>query len=109
MVVIAITIGAGGTTPDTTVPAEPASSAAPGDTAGAAAPSGETVRIGLVLPDLTNQTINDLYKGAQAWADELGNIELSEGGTSDTPTWLDAGNALRRRRGRRADVRLARR
>ena len=76
-VVIAITIGAGGTTPDTTVPSEPASSAAPGDTAGSAAPSGETVRIGLVLPDLTNQTINDLYKGAQARADELGGIELS--------------------------------
>jgi ribose transport system substrate-binding protein len=93
-VVIAITIGAGGTTPDTTVPAEPASSAAPGDTAGSAAPSGETVRIGLVLPDLTNQTINDLYKGAQARADELGGIELLEGGTSDTPTWLDACNAF---------------
>lgn len=53
-----------------------------------------TVRIGLVLPDLTNQTINDLYKGAQARADELGNIELLEGGTSDTAPWLDACNAF---------------
>ncbi len=56
--------------------------------------SAEPVRIGLVLPDLTNQTINDLYKGAQARADELGNVELSEGGTSDTGPWLDACNAF---------------
>jgi ABC-type sugar transport system substrate-binding protein len=74
----------------TTEPSEPATEATTGGTAA----SGETVRIGLVLPDLTNQTINDLYKGAQARADELGNIELLQGGTSDTPTWLDACNAM---------------
>ncbi|MCI0678378.1 MAG: sugar ABC transporter substrate-binding protein [Actinobacteria bacterium] len=53
----------------------------------------ESFRIGLVLPDLTNQTINDLYKGAQARADELG-LELQEGGTSDSGPWLDACNAF---------------
>lgn len=53
----------------------------------------ESFRIGLVLPDLTNQTINDLFKGAQARADELG-LELQEGGTSDSGPWLDACNAI---------------
>lgn len=47
------------------------------------------LRIGLVLPDLTNQTINDIYKGAKQRAKEL-NITLLEGGTSDTPKWLSA-------------------
>lgn len=74
--------GSGGS--ETTVAGETSTTAA----------GAETVRIGLVLPDLTNQTINDLYKGAQARADELGNVELSEGGTSDSGPWLDACNAF---------------
>jgi ribose transport system substrate-binding protein len=48
------------------------------------------VRLGLILPDLTNQTINDIYLGAQARAEELGNVEILEGGTSETGPWLDA-------------------
>ncbi len=48
------------------------------------------LRLGLVLPDLTNQTINDIYKGAQARAKELGNVTILEGGTSETGPWLDA-------------------
>ena len=48
------------------------------------------LRLGLVLPDLTNQTINDIYRGAQARADELGTVEIIQGGTSDTSEWLDA-------------------
>lgn len=79
---------------ETTAPTEttaPEETTAPTETtAGNEGP----VRIGLVLPDLTNQTINDLYKGAQARADELGNIELLEGGTSDTAPWLDACNTF---------------
>jgi ribose transport system substrate-binding protein len=60
--------------------------------AAAAAPSaqGTTLRLGLVLPDLTNQTINDIYLGAQAHAKELGNVEILEGGTSETGPWLNA-------------------
>src|SRR4030081_945091 len=44
----------------------------------AAAPNaqGRTLRLGLVLPDLTNQTINDIYLGAQTRAKELGNVEI---------------------------------
>jgi ABC-type sugar transport system substrate-binding protein len=98
LVVTAVTLGAGvsGAATDTTVPEAPEGSPAEPEATGvsSAAPSGETVRIGLVLPDLTNQTINDLYRGAQARADELGNIELLQGGTSDTPAWLDACNAF---------------
>ena len=48
------------------------------------------LRLGLVLPDLTNQTINDIYLGAQAHAKELGNVTILEGGTSETGPWLDA-------------------
>ena len=56
----------------------------------ASAATGETVRLGLILPDLTNQTINDIYLGAQARAAELGNVEIIQGGTSETGPWLDA-------------------
>lgn len=58
----------------------------------AAAPSAqaEHLRLGLVLPDLTNQTINDIYLGAQAHAKDLGNVEILEGGTSETGPWLNA-------------------
>ena len=48
------------------------------------------LRLGLVLPDLTNQTINDIYIGAQARAKELGTVEILEGGTSETGPWLNA-------------------
>lgn len=48
------------------------------------------LRLGLVLPDLTNQTINDIYLGAQARAKELGYVTILEGGTSVTGPWLDA-------------------
>ena len=58
----------------------------------AAAPTAQPahLRLGLVLPDLTNQTINDIYLGAQAHAKELGNVEILEGGTSETGPWLNA-------------------
>lgn len=76
--------GGGGTpSPSGAAPSEEASSAASADT-------GETVRLGLILPDLTNQTINDIYLGAQARAEELGNVEILQGGTSETGPWLDA-------------------
>lgn len=68
-----------------------ASGAAPSE--GSSAPSASAaanVRLGLILPDLTNQTINDIYLGAQARAEELGNVEILEGGTSETGPWLDA-------------------
>jgi len=81
--------GAGDTT--TTETGEPGSTAGEGTTTTAGGT--ESFRIGLVLPDLTNQTINDLYKGAQVRADELG-LELQEGGTSDSGPWLDACNAF---------------
>lgn len=63
--------------------------------AASTAPSAEAstsskLRLGLVLPDLTNQTINDIYLGAQARAAELGNVDIVEGGTSETGPWLDA-------------------
>ncbi len=61
----------------------PAAAAAQG------APS-KPLRLGLVLPDLTNQTINDIYLGAQAHAKDLGNVQIMEGGTSDTGPWLNA-------------------
>ena len=48
------------------------------------------LRLGLILPDLTNQTINDIYTGAKDHAAELGTVEISQGGTSETPAWLDA-------------------
>jgi ribose transport system substrate-binding protein len=47
------------------------------------------LRVGLVLPDLTNQTINDIYKGAKQRAKQR-SVSLLEGGTSDTPKWLSA-------------------
>lgn len=47
------------------------------------------LRVGLVLPDLTNQTINDIYRGAKQRAKQK-NVSLLEGGTSDTPKWLSA-------------------
>lgn len=48
------------------------------------------LRLGLVLPDLTNQTINDIYLGAKAHAAQLGNVDILEGGTSETAPWLTA-------------------
>jgi ribose transport system substrate-binding protein len=51
---------------------------------------GRALRLGLVLPDLTNQTMNDIYLGAQAHARDLGNVEILEGGTSETGPWLNA-------------------
>lgn len=51
--------------------------------------SAAKLRIGLVLPDLTNQTINDIYRGAKQRAGQVG-VTLLEGGTSDTPKWLSA-------------------
>jgi ribose transport system substrate-binding protein len=48
------------------------------------------LRIGLVLPDLTNQTINDVYAGAKQQAQKLGDVQIVEGGTSDTQEWLNA-------------------
>jgi ribose transport system substrate-binding protein len=59
-------------------------------TAPSSQPSSPPLRLGLILPDLTNQTINDIYLGAQARAEELGNVEILEGGTSETGPWLDA-------------------
>ena len=65
--------------------AEPSEGSTPPSASAAA-----NVRLGLILPDLTNQTINDIYLGAQARAEELGNIEILQGGTSETGPWLDA-------------------
>jgi ribose transport system substrate-binding protein len=48
------------------------------------------LRIGLVLPDLTNQTIDDVYVGAKQQAAKLGDVKITEGGTSDTQQWLNA-------------------
>jgi ribose transport system substrate-binding protein len=48
------------------------------------------MRIGLILPDLTNQTINDVYVGAKQEAAKLGDVQIVEGGTSDTQQWLNA-------------------
>ena len=69
--------------------AEPSEGSTP-PSASAAASAAANVRLGLILPDLTNQTINDIYLGAQARAEELGNIEILQGGTSETGPWLDA-------------------
>jgi ribose transport system substrate-binding protein len=79
----ACTGGGGASASAAAVPSEAAS-------VPASAAAGETVRLGLILPDLTNQTINDIYLGAQARAEELGNIEILQGGTSETGPWLDA-------------------
>lgn len=61
-----------------------------GGTSSANKPAAKPLRLGLVLPDLTNQTINDIYLGAKARAQELGNVTVLEGGTSETGPWLDA-------------------
>jgi ABC-type sugar transport system substrate-binding protein len=68
----------------------PGASGAGSSGGAASASAGENVRLGLILPDLTNQTINDIYLGAQARAEELGTVEILEGGTSETGPWLDA-------------------
>ena len=98
MVVLA---GCSSTGSPTNAPAT-ASAVAPSASTGAASPSaeagspsestaaGQPMRLGLVLPDLTNQTINDIYVGAQARAKELPGVEIVQGGTSDTSQWLDA-------------------
>jgi ribose transport system substrate-binding protein len=67
-----------------------AAAESPSAAAESPASSGQSLRLGLVLPDLTNQTINDIYLGAQARAKELPGVEIAEGGTSDTSQWLDA-------------------
>jgi ribose transport system substrate-binding protein len=61
-----------------------------GGTSGSNTAASKPLRLGLVLPDLTNQTINDIYLGAQARAKQLGNVTILEGGTSETGPWLDA-------------------
>src|ERR1700730_14776843 len=66
-----------------------ASALVPASVAAQGAPA-KPIRIGLVLPDLTNQTINDIYLGAQAHAKDLGNVQIMEGGTSETGPWLNA-------------------
>ena len=53
-------------------------------------PAPQKLRLGLVLPDLTNQTINDIYLGAKAYAEQLKTVTITEGGTSETPQWLEA-------------------
>jgi ribose transport system substrate-binding protein len=50
----------------------------------------QKLRLGLVLPDLTNQTINDIYLGAKEHAAQLKTVTINEGGTSETPQWLEA-------------------
>lgn len=57
---------------------------------GSTGATSKPLRLGLVLPDLTNQTINDIYLGVQARAKALGNVTVTEGGTSETAPWLDA-------------------
>jgi ribose transport system substrate-binding protein len=47
------------------------------------------LRIGLVLPPLTNQTINDIYLGAKARAAQT-HVSLMEGGGVQTPVWMNA-------------------
>jgi ribose transport system substrate-binding protein len=81
--------------PATASAAAPSASAAASSSAEAGSPAestaaGQPMRLGLVLPDLTNQTINDIYLGAQARAKELPGVEIIQGGTSDTSQWLDA-------------------
>jgi ribose transport system substrate-binding protein len=49
----------------------------------------DNLRLGLVLPDLTNQTINDIYRGVKQVAPGK-HVTVLEGGTSDTPKWLSA-------------------
>lgn len=49
----------------------------------------KTLRLGMVLPPLTNQTINNIYLGAKAQAAKDG-VTLSEGGGVDTPVWMNA-------------------
>lgn len=48
------------------------------------------LRLGLVLLDVTNQTMNDIYLGAKAHAAALGTVDILEGGTSETGPWLTA-------------------
>ncbi len=77
--------------PATVAPSTAAeSSAAPAESVPGSAANNPPLRLGLILPDLTNQTINDIYGGAQARAAELGTVTIAEGGTSDTSQWLDA-------------------
>lgn len=68
-----------------------------GDSTGAKA-SGSSgskdIRLGLVLPDLTNQTISDIYSGAKARASELGTVKITEGGQSAAQAWLTACNQI---------------
>lgn len=52
------------------------------------------LRLGLVLPDLTNQTISDIYSGAKTAAKRDGNVEITQGGQSATQAWLNACNQI---------------
>jgi ABC-type sugar transport system substrate-binding protein len=54
----------------------------------------EEIRLGLVLPDLTNQTISDIYSGAKARAAELGTVKITQGGQSAAQAWLTACNQI---------------
>ncbi len=86
---LAAACGPSGTAAPSTAPSTGASTGT-APSAPASQATAAKIRIGFVLPDLTNQTINDIYLGAQAHAAELGNIELLEGGTSETQPWLVA-------------------
>jgi ABC-type sugar transport system substrate-binding protein len=87
-IVLAVTACSGGASPSSTASNAPSGSASV--PASGSQGTSKTVRLGLILPDLTNQTINDIYVGAQARAKELGNVEILQGGTSETGPWLDA-------------------
>lgn len=45
-------------------------------------------------PDLTNQTISDIYSGAKDAAGQLGNVTVVEGGQSTAAQWLTACNQI---------------
>jgi ribose transport system substrate-binding protein len=58
------------------------------------APASGQLRLGLLLPDLSNNTINGIYNGVQERAAELGGFEILQGGASDSTQWLSACQAI---------------
>jgi ribose transport system substrate-binding protein len=67
----------------------PMAAATSADTSGSRSSGADNLRLGLVLPDLTNQTINDIFRGVKQVAPGK-HVTVLEGGTSDTPKWLSA-------------------
>jgi len=73
-----------------------ACAATPQASSSSAPDTGARVRLGLVLPDLSNETIGEVYEGAKAAAGAA-NVDIMQGGATDTAQWVSAKEKIKKK------------